>query len=95
MIFSIFLCCIQVASIAFFNRARRRAPNFITITCLYGTVLEMYYLFHAESARNYLLKQLYLEIQWWPPYSIESVGRGGDTQLPSKGKTFTQCCFNE
>ena len=24
------------------------------VTCLYGTVLEVNYIFHAESARNYL-----------------------------------------
>ena len=27
------------------------------VTCLYGTVLEVNYLFHAESARNYLFKK--------------------------------------
>ena len=41
------------------------------ITCLYRAVLEVDYLFHAESARNYLfqkkLQPLPLEIEWWPP----------------------------
>ena len=41
------------------------------ITCLYRTVLEVNYLFHAESARNYLFKKNStpppLEIEWWPP----------------------------
>ena len=27
------------------------------VTCLYGTVLEVNYLFHAESARNYLFQK--------------------------------------
>ena len=27
------------------------------VTCLYRTVLEVYYIFHAESARNYLFQK--------------------------------------
>ena len=41
-----------------------------SITCLYRTVLEVNYLFHAESARNYLFKKKSpppLEIEWLPP----------------------------
>ena len=42
------------------------------ITCLYRAVLEVNYLFHAESAQNYLKKKLQpppplLEIEWWLP----------------------------
>ena len=44
------------------------------ITCLYRTVFEVNYLFHAESARNYLFQKKLqrpppLEIEWWPPNS--------------------------
>ena len=42
------------------------------ITRLYRTVLEVNYLFHAKSARNYLIQKNSttpppLEIEWWPP----------------------------
>ena len=42
------------------------------ITYLHRTVLEVNYLFHAESARNYLFQESSsplppLKIEWWPP----------------------------
>ena len=45
------------------------------VTCLYGIVLEVNYLFHAESARNYLFQKYSpppLGIQWWPPKLVTS-----------------------
>ena len=58
------------------------------ITCLYRTVLEVHFLFHAESARNYLFKKNSsppppLGIECWPPYKM----RGRIQQLKSK------CCL--
>ena len=39
-------------------------------TCLYGTLLDVYHLFHAESAQNYLFQKNsntpLLEDEWWP-----------------------------
>ena len=49
---SLSFCC---GLIIYFNPARRRAENFIT--CSYGTVLEVNYLFHAGAAQNYLFKK--------------------------------------
>ena len=36
------------------------------VTCIYGTVLEVNYLFHAESARNYLFQKYFCP----PPLGI-------------------------
>ena len=47
------------------------------VTCLYGTVLEVYYLFHAESARNYLFQKYSC-----PPPPWES--NGGPLNIYSK-----------
>ena len=45
------------------------------ITCLCRTVLEVSYLFHAESAQNYHFKNApsrpppVTKIEWWAPYT--------------------------
>ena len=43
--------------IIYFDRARRRAENFTFCYMFIGTVLEVNYLFHAESARKYLFQK--------------------------------------
>ena len=44
--------------IIYFNQAQQRVEKFLNfITCLYRTVLEVNYLFHAGSVRNYLFQK--------------------------------------
>ena len=67
------------------------------ITCLYRTVIEVNYLFHAESARIYLFQKNPppppLEIKWWPPKHHHS--RFNPFNLPpSKQEKLTQCQTN-
>ena len=51
------------------------------VTCLYGTVLEVNYLFHAESARNYLFQKYSC-----PPPPRES--NGGPLTSTARGSTL-------
>ena len=50
-------------------------PFSLILLHVHRTVLEVNYLFHAESSGNYLFKKTPappppLEIEWWPPYYI-------------------------
>ena len=54
-----------------------KISNFIT--CLYRTVLEVSYLFHTDSARNYLFRKKTpapLKIEWWPSEGLTKNNHG-------------------